>query len=152
MSKLRAVKIKEDQALETAMGIEFEIVKSLFSHLMASPIEQFPKLRGKLNAEKSPGVYVIYSPEGKVLHVGRTPSAREGIAQRLRNHMSGSSSFTKKHLKGAGHTLRDGCYFRQLAVHDDRQRALLESYAIGCLCPEHLGLARPTEATDSSLE
>lgn len=126
------------------MNNEFEEVKRLFALLIASPPEKFPLSGGELNAAKARGVYVIYDPEGKILHVGRTTSGKGGIAQRLNDHMAGTSSFAKKKLEGRGRALRDGCYFRQLAVDDDRERALLESYAIGCLCPEHLGLARPT--------
>src|SRR5260370_22041366 len=90
---------------------EPEIIKSRFKDLTNSKSQEFP-VRGGCNAPDRRGVYVIYSPKGKVLHVGRTPSARGGIAQRLGNHMSGASSFFEKCLMPNGFTLRHGSPFR----------------------------------------
>ena len=86
------------------------------------------------------GVYVMYDPKGNVVHVGSTPSGFQGIWQRLRNHLHRASSFTKVHLKDNGAVLRTGYGFRCLVVLDHRMRALLEHYAIGHLCPAHLGI------------
>ena len=119
---------------------EPEKVEALFIELIRSPQRMFPPLRGQLDAPDRQGVYVIYDPRGKVVHVGRTPRAAGGIAQRLRNHMNASSSFTKKYLKGGGSRLRGKFKFRCIVVRNRRQRALLEAYAIGRLCPAHIGL------------
>lgn len=35
--------------------------------------------------------------------------------------------------------MRNGCYFKYLEVEDGRKRALLESLAVGELCPAHIG-------------
>jgi hypothetical protein len=85
-------------------------------------------------------VYIIYKEE-VVLHTGRTLRGKDGLQQRLKNHLHGSSSFTVEYLKGKGATLREGGYtYQYLELGDSRKRALLEAYAIGTLCPEHLGL------------
>ena len=75
-----------------------------------------------------------------VLHVGRTLRGEGGLRQRLNNHLHGRSSFTKKFYKGRGRNLRSGHTYQFLVVEDARRRALLEAYAIGRLCPKHLGL------------
>ncbi len=122
------------------MTREQETVKALFTELMHSPLQTFPARRGELKAPVRRGVYVIYSPRKKVVHVGRTPKAKGGIAQRLRDHMSGASSFTTQYLKKQGSKLRGRYKFRCIVVGGRRRRALLEAYAIGRLCPAHIGL------------
>jgi hypothetical protein len=129
---------------------EREIINSLFKELIDAESKEFPG-SGRCNAPDRRGVYVIYSPQGRVLHVGRTPSGQGGIAQRLGNHMTRASSFWEKYLVPNGINLREGGYtFRCLVVEDARQRALLEYYAIGCLCPEHIGLSRGNVAPPQS--
>ena len=115
-------------------------VEDLFNELMHSPLHRFPPFRGELKAPDQLGVYVIQTPRGKVAHVGRTPRAKGGIAQRLRDHMAGSSSFTIQYLKRGGSELRGKYKFRFIVVKNPRHRALLEAYTIGQLCPDHLGL------------
>jgi hypothetical protein len=92
---------------------------------------------------------VIYSPQLKVLHVGQTYRARRGLHQRLANHLHGQSSFTIKSdyleqrgstIKGRCAWLRKHCKYRYLVIKKHRLRALLEAYAIGHLCPDHIGL------------
>ena len=122
------------------MKRESKAVSALFAKLMQAPLQKFPEPRQKLNAPDRQGVYLIYGPRGKVLHVGRTPRAKGGIAQRLRSHLSGNSSFAIRYLDRDGSILRDKHKFRCLAVANPRRRALLEAYAIGHLCPAHLGL------------
>lgn len=131
---------------------EQEAVKALFEKLMLAPLRAFPGRYGELDAPVLQGVYVIYDPQGRdVLHVGSTPRAKGGIAQRLRKHMghksgkSSSSSFVRLYepLEGDGSRLRRDKYtFRCLPVDDPRRRSLLEAYAIGHLCPAHLGTGR----------
>lgn len=125
------------------MKREQKLVRACFAKLRRSPLKPFPIPRQKLDAPDRKGVYVIYDARGRVLHVGRTPKAKGGLAQRLSNHLSAASSFTKQYLKGKGTKLRHGCVFRCLVVEDSRLRALVEAYAIGYLCPAHLGLGEP---------
>jgi hypothetical protein len=125
--------------MEAHARAEPATIKSLFDQLMLAPLSAFPARGAHLTAPKQGGVYVIYSPAREVLHVGSTPRARNGIAQRLRNHLSARSSFVRRHLGGNGYQLRDGYMFRYLTVENRRFRALLEAYAIGHLCPAHIG-------------
>jgi excinuclease UvrABC nuclease subunit len=122
------------------MNRERQEVKSLFDKLCAQPKRSFPQYRQPLDAPSKPGVYIIRKEES-VLHVGRTLRGRDGIHQRLKNHLHGSSSFTNEYLKGKGATLRKDCYtYQYLELEDPRKRALLEAYAVGTLCPKHIGL------------
>ena len=122
---------------------EPKAVKVSFEKLMLAPLRTFPELGQRLDAPGLQGVYVILDPRGRdVLHVGRTPRAKGGIAQRLKSHLGSRSSFVRgyEHLGGDGTKLRRDKYtFRCLVVESPRQRALLEAYAIGHLCPAHLG-------------
>ena len=68
--------------------------------------------------------------------------AKGGLAQRLRDHLSGSSSFKYHYLNGDGSILRNNYQFRCVEVENPRIRTLLEAYAIGHLCPQHLGLGQ----------
>jgi hypothetical protein len=104
---------------------------------------EIPAVRGRLEAPREKGVYVIYSPSGRIVHVGRTPRAKGGIAQRLKDHLADKSSFTNKHLMHEGSKLRRGYTFRCLVVKNGRKRALLEALGIGRLCPVHIGLGEP---------
>jgi excinuclease UvrABC nuclease subunit len=120
------------------MDNESQEVKRLFSELCVQSGRSFN--RQPLDAPSKPGVYIIRQGE-TVLHVGRTLHGRGGLHQRLENHLHGSSSFTKEYLKGKGAILREGGYtYQYLELEDSRKRALLEAYAIGTLCPKHIGL------------
>ena len=122
------------------MSSELLAIKKLFGAFKRAPLTEFPPAKGRLDAPDLQGVYVIYSPRGKVLHVGRTLRGKKGLRQRLNNHLQAGSSFVIKHLDSKGSKLREGYKFRCLPVRDDRKRALLEFYALAHLCPEHIGL------------
>src|SRR5262249_28862599 len=112
----------------------------LFRELCRQSRHKFPLQRVKLDAPYALGVYVIYDPTDRVVHVGRTPRAKGGLHKRLYDHLSGASSFTNEYLNGDGSQLRGAYSYQYLEVADARKRALLEALAIGCLCPAHLGL------------
>lgn len=120
---------------------EQKTIRVLFTKLLRSPLQSFPEMRQPLKAPDKQGVYVIYDTRDRVVHVGRTPSGVGGIRQRLGNHLYNASSFSLIYLKGRGEKLRRGYKYRCLIVGDPKQRALLEAYAIGYLCPAHIGLA-----------
>ena len=101
---------------------------------------RFPQARMPLEAPKTQGVYVIRNSSGMVVHVGRTVRGRSGLAQRLRNHLQGQSSFVQKSLAGKASLLRQGYTYQFLEVHHDRTRALLKFIATAWHCPQHLGL------------
>jgi len=122
------------------MNQELSAIKSLYDNLINQDIIKFPEPRKPLDAVIQQGVYIIRSPKGKVLHVGRTLRAKNGLWQRLYNHLNGLSSFVYQYLNQNGARLREGYTFQYLVVSNSRKRALLEAYAIANLCPEHIGL------------
>ena len=118
---------------------EKAIIEQLFKKLLAQEIWAFPERGGPLSIPCKHGVYIIRKGKS-VLHVGRTLRGKNGLRQRLSNHLHGQSSFTIKYFKGVGRKLRKGHNYQYLEVRSSRQRALLENYAVGSLCPKHLGL------------
>ena len=107
------------------MTTEQKKLPRMFGQLMDAPRRKFPRAHERLDAPTDRGVYVIYDPRGRPVHVGGTPRARNGMAQRLRDHLAGRSSFVIKHLKEKPSRLRRGYEFQCLAVCDSRLRALL---------------------------
>lgn len=99
----------------------------------------FPNKNGLLDAPITQGVYIIRRNNNLVLHVGRTLRGKNGLWQRLTNHLHGSSSFTKTYFKGKGDKLRGRCTYQFLEVPDEKKRAYVEGLAIGTLCPKHIG-------------
>ena len=114
-------------------------IERLFGRLTSARERSFPVAGKAIDAPDKKGVYVIYNAQGRALHVGSTPRAKGGIAQRLRDHLAARSSFVQKHYHGDGTILRKGHTFRSIVVQDARRRALLEAYTIGCLAPLHIG-------------
>jgi hypothetical protein len=114
-------------------------IKNLYCKLMNEERATFPAVGESLDAPDRHGVYVIFSPRDVVVHVGRTVRGKNGLRQRLNNHLHGASSFVKHFLHGKGARLRDKYKFSYLEVSNARTRALLESLAVGSLCPKHLG-------------
>jgi hypothetical protein len=120
-------------------------IKVLFVKLKGAKPRSFPKTGNVVDAPKKAGVYVIYSPSGRPLHVGCTPTGKNGIYQRLGDHLSNRSSFTGIYLKGHGEKLRrKGYTFAYRIIGSSRKRLLLEAHAIGQLCPAHIG--RPPQS------
>jgi excinuclease UvrABC nuclease subunit len=111
----------------------------LYKKLVGFERRSFPGPKKKINAPDRQGVYLIRSPSGKVLHVGRTYRGKRGLAQRLKNHLHGSSSFVKECFDSKGSKLRRGYTFQFVEVEHPRLRALLEAYTTGQLCPKHIG-------------
>ena len=107
---------------------------------MAAPTKAFPRRGVALEAPTKHGVYVITGRSGTVVNVGRTHRGRNGLLQRLTNHLRAQSSFVLRYLGADGNRLRDGFKFQCLEVRNPRKRALLEYFATGKLCPKHLGV------------
>jgi hypothetical protein len=137
------------------VSVKLKKVQAKFEKLKQAKRYRFPDPQGRLDdAPTEKGVYVIYGPRNIVLHVGGTPRGKRGIRQRLSNHLHKQSSFTEKseYLKDHGGRthkkrcayVREHCKYSYLVVdggkHTERLRALLEAYAIGHLCPDHIGL------------
>jgi len=121
---------------------ERQRIEALFDRLNARRLIPFPQPRQSLKAPRSQGVYVIRDRARRVVHVGRSLRGKEGLFQRLRNHLNAQSSFVKVHLKGNGKKLRDGYTFQCIVEENDRKRALLEHFATAWHCPVHLGVGR----------
>jgi hypothetical protein len=118
---------------------EPKTIKAKLNQLLKSPLLRFPVSGDRLTVPYLQGVYIIYDPKGRVEHVGRTVRGRRGLHQRINNHLHGRSSFVIKALNGKGARLRLGFKFRFIAIENSRLRALIEAFAIGQLCPDHLG-------------
>jgi hypothetical protein len=126
-------------------GERVEIIK-LFRELPRQPPVPFPQPRQKLVAPDAHGVCTIRDSPQHVVHVGRTVRGKNGLRQRLGNHLAGPSSFMQRHLAADGSALRDGYTFQYIEVARPRERALVEALASGWLCPDHLGLGERVEA------
>ena len=118
---------------------EPKAIKAKLRRLLVSRMWRFPSAGERLAAPDQQGVYIIYDPKGRVSHVGRTIRGKRGLYQRLNNHLHGRSSFVIKALNGRGARLRGGFKFRYITIENSRLRALVEAFAVGQLCPDHLG-------------
>lgn len=120
---------------------EYDRIKKRYHELIKQSKNHFPEHNKTLDAPTEHGVYIIRKGN-TVLHVGRTLRGKDGLKQRLQNHLEKKgSSFTIKYLKMNGAILRKRTYTYQcLVVKNNRERALLESYTIGVQCPKHIGL------------
>ena len=125
--------------------LEPQTIRCLLEELLRSDAHHFPPEREHLEAPTEQGVYIIYDPEGRVAHVGRTPRAQNGLRQRLKNHLQGKSSFVRSYLAGDGSKLRQRFQYKYLIIPDPRERALVEALAVGTLCPLHLGLGKTNQ-------
>ena len=121
------------------MHHELTVVQEYYRQLRRAPQVTFPRARQRLDCPRCQGVYIIFDPAGNVAHVGRTTRARSGLAQRLKAHLAGRSSFVVKFLKNKRSALRRGYSFSFVEVPAPRIRALVEAYATGMLCPRHIG-------------
>lgn len=123
---------------------EPEKIKSLLLELLNSPVCPFPS-KGKLNITCEKGVYIIYDPTSVVAHVGNTPRGKNGLCQRINNHISGNSSFARDYLQPNNLSVRNGFTYRILELPSARERALVEALACGTLCPMHMGTGETRE-------
>ena len=80
------------------MNKEVKNTEKLYHQLMSQEEIAFPLPRKRMKASTDRGVYIIFDPHCTVVHVGRTPRAKNGIRQRLYDHLGGRSSFTQNYL------------------------------------------------------
>lgn len=121
------------------MPNEQALVRNYCDRLRRAPRTAFPLSRQPLDCPRCHGVYLIIDPAGRVAHVGRTTRARYGLAQRLKAHLAGRSSFVIKFLRNNRSKLRRGYSYSFVEIREPRLRALVEAYATGVLCPRHVG-------------
>ncbi|RLD57790.1 MAG: hypothetical protein DRJ01_13445 [Bacteroidetes bacterium] len=112
---------------------ECDIIKDLHQKLINFDNHTFPQKGTAVNVSNKQGVYIIYSANNEVLHVGTTKSGKDGLNQRLNNHRNGNSSFSKKCLNPNNIKLSDGYMFKYIEVENGRERAFLEALTIGLL-------------------
>lgn len=124
--------IKSAEALEIEWALEA---------LLTQDYNQFPAPNRRVKVNGRGGVYVIFDERKTVLHVGRSIN----LNRRLNAHRYFSSSFSKRYLKVNELKINEQYSFKYLQVNNSRKRALLESLAIGILCPKHLGTGRAQE-------
>lgn len=117
---------------------EPEEIMNLHKALIQSDQYTFPT-KGKVKVSEKHGVYIVYSPADKVLYVGNTPSGEKGLDQRLYNHVTGASSFSKQYLEPQNISLRSGYKYRIIELSSPRKREPLEALTAGLLCPVHIG-------------
>ena len=120
---------------------EIDKISSLHNQLLNSNTYSFPSSR-KVDVSLWQGVYIIYNKKGKILHVGRTRGGEDGLNQRLYNHLTNNSSFSKNYLRAHQIKLRQIGRFKYIKVDNARVRALLEALTTGKLCPVHLGTGK----------
>lgn len=126
------------------MTTEQRQVRQYVSQLRKARRFKFPESGHDLACPARQGVYLIYDPQGRVAHVGRTLRARNGLLTRLRNHLHGQSSFVELHLKRRHRRLRRGYAYAWVEVRNPRRRALVEALATGLICPKHIGTGAST--------
>ncbi|MFZ1290203.1 MAG: hypothetical protein WAR79_08930 [Melioribacteraceae bacterium] len=119
---------------------ECDIIKSLHQQLLNSQSYSFPQRGAKINVSNQHGVYIIYSHEDIVLHVGTTKRAKNGLNQRLNNQKLGVSSFYRNYFRGKKLDLSVGYKFKFIIVENARQRTLLEALTTGFLCLDYIGI------------
>jgi hypothetical protein len=102
----------------------------------------FPESGEKLKITRRHGVYIIFNSQDLVMYVGKTNSAKDGLCQRLNDHLGKNSSFTKNHIKPDKLDVRGGYYFRYLEIEDSRDRTFVEAMAAGYLCPKYIGTGK----------
>jgi len=114
-------------------------IYKLHCNLLREPTHTFPAERIKLDITLKQGVYIIYNSKHKVVHVGKTNSAKGGLNQRMNDHLGKNSSFTKNYLKPNKVDVRKGYYFRYLEIENSKERTFVEAMTAGFLCPDYIG-------------
>ena len=117
---------------------ESDRVMLLHKELVGSKVHRFPSY-GKIEATNKQGVYIIYDNKKRPLHVGKTNGGRNGLNQRLLNHLCNQSSFSKLYMQINSVSLRDWGEFQFIEIENARERSLLEALTAGLLCPIHIG-------------
>lgn len=117
---------------------EQEKIMRLYQDLIDSETFLFPSA-GKVQVSTKQGVYIVYDNNDLTLHVGKTNGGKNGLNQRLLNHVRNQSSFSKLYMQRNKIALRDWGKFQFIEIADSRERSLLEALTAGLLCPKHIG-------------
>lgn len=117
---------------------EPEKIMELYNQLVDSPQYDFPS-NGKIEISNKQGIYIVYNDNNEALHVGKTNGAKNGLNQRLLNHVRNQSSFSKLYMQKENIALRAWGKFKFIEIESARERSLLEALTAGLLCPAHIG-------------
>lgn len=117
---------------------ESDRIRILHKELVGSKVYRFPSY-GKIEVSKKQGIYIVYNNVKIPLHVGKTNGGRNGLNQRLLNHVRNQSSFSKLYMQTNNISLRGWGEFQFIEVENSRERSLLEALTAGLLCPAHIG-------------
>jgi hypothetical protein len=118
---------------------EPKAVKAKLAQLLRSPMVPFPPAGERLDVPDLHGVYIIYDPKGQGSPCRPDGSRETRALPEAQQPPQGASSFVVTALDGKGSVLRDGYKYRRISIENSRLRAFLEAFAIGHLCPDHIG-------------
>lgn len=115
-----------------------KIIQSHFNRLIKSRLLSFKSTTDVNNISTNLGVYIIYNNKKEVLYIGRTPKAKGGLKQRIKNHLNGASSFSINFAQKNNLDLKKIGKFRYIPIEDYSERAYTEALATGKLCPQYI--------------
>ncbi len=112
-------------------------VRDAYDQLLQAPRHVIGPGRLPAALTHVPGVYIIRTPGGRVVHVGRSISIR----RRILDHagVGNNSSFVQNWLKYDGRKMADGFSVQFLKIDDAKTRAYVEALTVGLLCPLNIG-------------
>jgi excinuclease UvrABC nuclease subunit len=125
-------------------------IKKLFKKLCKSEGVLVPK-EGRIELPETEGVYLLLNKKDEVLLVGKTEGGKGGLRSRINSQLFGASPFRKMYLLPSGTDIRKKHYVHCLAIESERDRILVEAYAMGKLCPEFIGMKLAEEVTSPVL-
>ncbi len=128
-----------------------EKIMLLHKELVASKFHKFPSM-GKIEVSSKQGIYIVYNNNKTALHVGKTIQAKNGLNQRLHDHVSNRSSFSKLYMQPNNVLLRGWGEFQFIEIENARERSLLEALTADLLCPKHIGTGEKKQKDDIIIE
>ena len=115
---------------------ECDEIMKLHKELLNSEKHPFTPKGTAVKVSDKHGVYIIYSPNDEVLHVGISIN----LNKRLNEHRNIKSSFSRNYLKPKSIDLSKSYMFKYIEVENSKERAFLEALSIGLLCPKYIGI------------
>jgi excinuclease UvrABC nuclease subunit len=108
--------------------VQLEELLSKPPEKMKDAVDRYPKRHG---------VYVISDPEdSEIVYVGMSRTAKEGVGQRLKDHLNNKEAAVLKSMVGGDKKKAEQYFVRIIEVDDNITRRNLEALAIGALSPK----------------
>lgn len=126
-------------------------IKKLYKKLCQAEGVPVPK-EGRIELPETEGVYLLLNKKDEVLLVGKTEGGKGGLRSRINTQLFGSSPFRKMYLLPSGIDIRKKHFVHWLTIESERDRILVEAYAMGKLCPAFIGMKPAEEAGAPILE